>query len=65
MSKNDQVLGGSEFFRVAERLVKARNLGAAAYVEMKIKEMNEIDDKENQTYWENILKEVEKLIYEA
>ena len=65
MSKNDQVLGGSEFFRVAERLVKARDLSAAAYVEMKIKGMKEIDDQENQSYWENILKEVEKLLYEA
>ncbi len=65
MSKNDQVLGDLEFFRVAERLVKARNLGAAVYVEMKIKGMKEIDDKENQTYWENILKEVERLLYEA
>ncbi len=65
MSKNDQVLGDLEFFRVAERLVKARTLGAAVYVEMKIKGMKEIDDQENQSYWENILKEVERLLYEA
>ena len=40
-------------------------MSAAVYVEMKIKRMKEIDDKENQTYWENILKEVERLLYEA
>ncbi len=62
---NIEQVGGSEFFRVAEKLVKARRVDAAAYVEMKIKEMKEIDDEENQTYWENILKEVEKLLYEA
>ena len=65
MINNDQILGGSEFFRVAEMLVKARKMSAAVYVEMKIKRMKEIDDKENQTYWENILKEVERLLYEA
>jgi len=32
---------------------------------MKIKGTKEIDDEENQTYWENILKEVERLLYEA
>ncbi|MDA0305832.1 MAG: hypothetical protein O3B76_06040 [Proteobacteria bacterium] len=65
MSNSGPVLGGSEFFRVAERLVKARGASAAAYVEMKIMGTKEIDDVENQTYWENILKEVEKLLYVA
>ena len=65
MSNIDQVIGGLEFFRVAERLVKARGVSTAAFVEMKIQGMKEIDDEENQTYWENILKEVEKLLYEA
>ncbi len=62
---NIEQVGGSEFFRVAEKLVKTRRVDAAAYVEMKIKAMKEFDDEENQTYWENILKEVEKLLYEA
>jgi len=65
VSNSNPVLSGSEFFRVAERLVKTRGASTAAYVEMKIKGTKEIDDEENQTYWENILKEVERLLYEA
>ncbi len=64
MSNIDQV-GGSEASRVAERLVKARKVSAAAYVEQKINYMKEIDDEKNQTYWETILKHVERLLYEA
>ncbi len=65
MSNGDRGLGNQEFSRAAERLVKTRKMGAAAYVEMKIKGMELIGDEENQTYWENVLKEVEKLLYEA
>ena len=54
-----------EIMRTAERLVKTRGVSAADYVTMKIKGMEEIGDEENQTYWENILKEVERLLYEA
>lgn len=64
MSNIDQVSGGVEISRAAERLVKTQKVGAAVYADMKIKEMEEIGDQENQTYWENILKEVEKLLYE-
>ncbi len=65
MSNVDRGLGKQKFSRTAERLVKTRKIGAAAYVEMKIKGMELIGDEENQTYWENVLKEVEKLLYEA
>ncbi len=65
MSNVDRGLGDQEFSRAAERLVKTRKMSAAAYVEMKIKGMEEIGDEEYQTYWENVLKEVEKLLYEA
>ena len=54
-----------EFTRTAERLVKTRGVSTADYVAMKIREMEEIGDDGNQTYWENILKEVERLLYEA
>ena len=64
MNNNNRAIGGLEVSRVAERLVKARRVGAATYVEMKIKEMKELDDEENQTYWETILKHVERLLYE-
>ena len=53
MSNIDQVLGDSEVSReasrVAERLVKARKVSAGAYVELKIKNMKEEEDEENQT----------------
>ena len=65
MGNIDQVSGDSEASRVAERLVKARKVSAAAYVEQKINYMKEIDDEKNQTYWETILKHVERLLYEA
>ena len=65
MSNVNWISSDLEFYRAAERLVKTQKMGAAAYVEIKIKEMEEISDEENQTYWENILKEVEKLLYEA
>ncbi len=65
MTNLDRVSSALEFNRIAERLVKTQKVGAAAYVEVKIKGMQDIGDKENQTYWENILKEVEKLLYEA
>ena len=54
-----------EIMRTAERLVKTRGVSAADYVAMKIKGMEEIGDESNQTYWENILKEVERLLFEA
>lgn len=64
MSNSDQGLGGQEFSRAAERLVKTRKMGAAAYAEIKVREMEDIGDAENKTYWENVLKEVENLLFE-
>ena len=54
-----------EITRIAERLVMARGVSTSDFVAMKVKEMEEIGDDENQTYWENILKEVERLLFEA
>ena len=52
-----------EIRRTAERLVKARGASTPDYVTMKIKEMEETGDEGNQTYWENILEEVRRLLY--
>ena len=65
MSNNDRALDDLEVSRVAERLVKSRGISAADYAAMKIKAMEETGDEKNQTYWEKILEEVEKLLYEA
>ena len=65
MSNNDRALDDLEVSRVAERLVKSRGISAADYAAMKINAMEETGDEENQKYWEKILEEVEKLLYEA
>ena len=65
MVNDDCGLDGQEFFRVAERLVKTRKMNAAAYVERKIEVMEENGDEETQTYWENVLKQVERILYEV
>jgi len=63
-SADNQVFSNLEVVRAAERLVKTQGVGAAVYVDMKIKEMEDMDDKENQIYWQAILKEAEKLLYD-
>jgi len=65
MVNDDCGLDGQEFFRVAERLVKTRKMSAAAYVERKIEVMEENGDEETQTYWKNVLKQVERILYEV
>ncbi|MBC8338217.1 MAG: hypothetical protein H8E39_05960 [Alphaproteobacteria bacterium] len=65
MSNIDRVSGDVDLCCVAENIIKTQRVSAAVYVEMKIKEMEEIGDKENKTYWEKILEQVEKLLYEA
>ncbi len=54
-----------EITRTAEKLVMARGVSTADYVAIKIREMEEIGDDGNQMYWENILEEVERLLFEA
>ena len=54
-----------EITRTAERLVMARGVSTTDYVAIKIREMEEIGDDVNQMYWENILEEVERLLFEA
>ena len=54
-----------EITRTAERLVMARGVGTVDFVTMKIRVMEEIGDDGNQTYGENILKEVERILFEA
>jgi hypothetical protein len=65
MVNDDCGLDGQEFFHVAERLVKTLKMSAAAYVERKIEVMEENGDEETQTYWENVLKQVERILYEV
>ena len=52
-----------EITRTAEKLVMARGVSTADYVAIKIREMEEIGDDVNQMYWENILEEVERLLF--
>ena len=40
-------------------------MSAAAYVERKIGVMEENGDEETQTYWKNVLKQVERILYEV
>ena len=54
-----------EITRTAEKLVMARGVSTVDYVAIKIREMEEIGNDGNQMYWENILEEVERLLFEA
>ena len=54
-----------EITRTAESLVMARGESTVDYVAIKIKEMEEIGEDGKQMYWENILEEVERLLFEA
>ena len=54
-----------EYKRTAERLVKSRGVSALDYVATKVEEMEENGDEDNRVFWEEISKEVEKLLFEA